>query len=186
MNSPRVEAARRRRLRRSWICLFKIELGTTNLLPRRLGERQMRGQCRSLPQRAQNRATTRSIPRHWPNIRPRISSLPKLASSDLGLVASNAFHYFFKLAAYRRLRMARLFPNRDFQISKLFIDIDELETNLSTECIYMRTHGEPLAGMHPTPPALLCRVETATSEARQICENSCKAIGQAHRTTGAS
>jgi hypothetical protein len=67
-------------------------------------------------------------------------------SSDLGLVASNAFHYFFKLAADRRLRMAGLFPNRDFQISKLFVDVDELETNLSTERIYMRTHGEPLAG----------------------------------------
>jgi hypothetical protein len=31
-------------------------------------------------------------------------------------------------------------------------------------------------------PALLCRVETETSEARQICENSCKAIGQAAGT----
>jgi hypothetical protein len=91
-------------------------------------------------------------------------------SSDLGLVASNAFHYFFKMAADRRLRMAGLFSNRDLQVSKLFIDVDELETNVSTERIYMRTHGEPPAGIHPTPPALLCRVETETSEARQICE----------------
>jgi hypothetical protein len=103
-------------------------------------------------------------------------------SSDLGLVASNAFRYFFKLAAYLGLRVADFFSNRDFQISKLFVDVDELETNLSTERIYMRTHGEPLAGIHPTPPALLCRVETETSEARQICENSCKAIGQAAET----
>jgi hypothetical protein len=104
------------------------------------------------------------------------------SSSDLGLVASNAFHYFFKLAAYLRLRVAGLFSNRDFQMSKLFVDVDELETNLSTEFIYMRTHGEPLAGIYPPPPALLCRIETETSEARQICENSCKAIGQAAGT----
>jgi hypothetical protein len=104
-------------------------------------------------------------------------------SSDLGLVASNAIHYFFKLAAYLRLRVAGLFSNRDFQMSKLFVDIDELETNLSTEFIYMRTHGEPLAGIHPTPPALLCRVETETSEARQICENSCKATRGGNQRT---
>src|SRR5262249_12907968 len=103
-------------------------------------------------------------------------------SSDLGLVASNAFHYLFKPAAYFRCRVVGLFSNRDFQMSKVFIDVDELETNLSTEFIYMRTHGDPLAGIHPTPPALLCRVETETSEARQICENSCKAIGQAAGT----
>jgi hypothetical protein len=70
------------------------------------------------------------------------------------LVASNAFHYFFKLAAYLGLRVAGLLSNRDLQVSKLFVDIDELETNVSTERIYMRTHGEPFAGIHPTPPAL--------------------------------
>jgi hypothetical protein len=98
---------------------------------------------------------------------------------DPRLVASNAFHDFFKLAADLRLRVTGLLSNRDLQISKLFVDVDELETNVSTERIYKRTHGEPLAGMHPTPPALLCRVEIETSEARQICENSCKATGQA-------
>ena len=88
----------------------------------------------------------------------------------------------FLLAAYLRLRVASLFSNRDFQMSKLFVHVDELEANLSAECIYVRTHREPLAGIHPTPPALLCRVETETSEARQICENSCKAIRQAAGT----
>jgi hypothetical protein len=78
-------------------------------------------------------------------------------SSDLGLVASNAFHYFFKLAVYLRLRVAGLFSNRVFQIPKLFVDVDELETNLSTECIYMRTHGEPLADLHLTPSIVMPR-----------------------------
>jgi hypothetical protein len=66
-------------------------------------------------------------------------------SSDLGLVASNAFRHFFKLAAYLGLRAAGLFSNRDFQKLKLFVDVDEFETNLSTECIDMRTHGEPFS-----------------------------------------
>ena len=78
-------------------------------------------------------------------------------SNDLGLVASNAFRHFFKLAAYLRLRAAGLFSNRDFQILKLFVDVDELETNLSTECIYMRTHGEPLADIHLTPSIAMPR-----------------------------
>src|SRR5262249_32042568 len=63
--------------------------------------------------------------------------------SNFGLVASNALHYFFKSAAYLRRRVAGLVSNRDFQISKLFVDVDEPETNLSTECIYKRTHGKP-------------------------------------------
>src|SRR5262249_37317318 len=62
---------------------------------------------------------------------------------NFGLVASNALHYFFKSAAYLRRRVAGLVSNRDFQISKLFVDVDEPETNLSTECIYKRTHGKP-------------------------------------------
>src|SRR2546428_12721046 len=43
----------------------------------------------------------------------------------------------------------------------------------------MRPPGEPLGGIPPTTQALLCRVEPETSEARQICENSCKAKWQA-------
>jgi hypothetical protein len=97
-----------------------------------------------------------------------ISAALRPGSSDLGLVVSNAFDYFFKPAAYLRRRVAGLFSNRDLQMSKLFVDVDEPETNLSTEFSYMRTHGEPLAGIHLTPPALLCRVETKRSEAAKI------------------
>src|SRR5262249_31356 len=96
------------------------------------------------------------VPKPQGILRPVLDPMFHLrpGSSDLGLVASNAFHDFFKLAAYLRLRVAGLLSNRDLQTSKLFVDVDELETNVSTECIYMRTHGEPFAGIHPTPPAL--------------------------------
>jgi hypothetical protein len=66
-------------------------------------------------------------------------------SSDLGLVASNAFHYFFKLAADRRLRMAGLFPNRDFQISKLFARVETETSDAKSAKIPARQSGKHIA-----------------------------------------
>src|SRR5215813_5500289 len=116
----------------------------------------------------------------------RPESSPRAPVCSPGCRRPFAVHPFGNSAGgqRRRLRLVAM-PSglrRSRAARSVCLDVDEPETNLSTERIYMRTHGEPLAGIHPTPPALLGRVEIEASEARQISENSCKANKGSRRT----
>jgi hypothetical protein len=59
-----------------------------------------------------------------------------LAAATLGWLQAMRFITFSSGLRTSGCAWRAFSSNRDFQMSKLFVDVDELETNLSTEFIY--------------------------------------------------